>query len=214
VGAEQEERQHPHPPIQNTTLKGRWGLPAEGHAAAELATAPRATQANNATQQPQPPPTSAPLMVVHPALSSPDTPSAVKALLMTSPQKGATSSDQSAVLMSAAQQERRSTWRRQQRGTSFNAACRTHRPSLQRQQRTPAAAWTAAAAAAAAAGAGAAAAAGAAGPRRFTRDALLPEQPLVVGDGAPSRQVVGLKGGEWVGGKKTVKHVVLACGVF
>ncbi len=45
--------------------------------------------------------TSAPLMVVHPALSSPPMPSAVKALLITSPQKGATSSDQSAVLMSA-----------------------------------------------------------------------------------------------------------------
>lgn len=40
-------------------------------------------------------------MVVHPALSSPLMPSAVKALLITSPQKGATSSDQSAVLMSA-----------------------------------------------------------------------------------------------------------------
>lgn len=41
--------------------------------------------------------TSAPLIVVQPALSRPDTPSAVKALLMTSPQKGATSADQSVV---------------------------------------------------------------------------------------------------------------------
>lgn len=41
-----------------------------------------------------------PLMVVQPALSSPQMPSLVNALLTTSPQKGATSLDQSAVLMS------------------------------------------------------------------------------------------------------------------
>lgn len=45
--------------------------------------------------------TRAPLMVVHPALSSPLMPSVVNAVLMTSPQKGATSSLQSVVLMSA-----------------------------------------------------------------------------------------------------------------
>ena len=45
--------------------------------------------------------TSAPLIVAHPACSSPATPCAVSAERMTSPQKGATSSDQSAVRTSA-----------------------------------------------------------------------------------------------------------------
>lgn len=57
--------------------------------------------------------TRAPLMVVHPALSSPLTPSALKALLMTSPQNGATSSDQSVVLMSAGGEGRRQHRRRE-----------------------------------------------------------------------------------------------------
>ena len=52
-------------------------------------------------------------MVVHPALSSPLTPSALKALLMTSPQNGATSSDQSVVLMSAGGEGRRQHRRRE-----------------------------------------------------------------------------------------------------